>query len=69
MANNLRKKLIQIDVSSDSICPWCFAGKRNLDKAIVLSKEQFDFEINGKHQLSGSQPPDAFLRAFRVAAN
>ncbi|KNA20607.1 hypothetical protein SOVF_050740 [Spinacia oleracea] len=39
------KKLIRIDVSSDSVCPWCFVGKRNLDKAISASRDQFDFEI------------------------
>ncbi|KAK9700255.1 hypothetical protein RND81_08G227300 [Saponaria officinalis] len=39
------KKLIRIDVSSDSVCPWCFVGKRNLDKAISSSKDQFDFQI------------------------
>ncbi|XVE72286.1 hypothetical protein DITRI_Ditri11bG0027100 [Diplodiscus trichospermus] len=39
------KKLIQIDVVSDCVCPFCFMGKRNLDKAIAESKDQFDFEI------------------------
>lgn len=40
------KKVIRIDVSSDSVCPWCFVGKRNLDKAITESKDQFDFEVS-----------------------
>ncbi|XP_048230355.1 uncharacterized protein YwbO isoform X2 [Ricinus communis] len=39
------KKLIRIDVSSDTVCPWCFVGKRNLDKAVAASKDRFDFEI------------------------
>jgi len=30
---------IQIDVVSDVICPWCFLGKRRLDKAIALVPE------------------------------
>ncbi|HQY74567.1 MAG TPA: DsbA family oxidoreductase [Aestuariivirga sp.] len=29
-------KAISIDVISDVICPWCFLGKRRLDKAIAL---------------------------------
>ena len=29
-------KTISVDVVSDVICPWCFLGKRRLDKAIVL---------------------------------
>ncbi|KAD7479462.1 hypothetical protein R6Q59_008288 [Mikania micrantha] len=44
-ACNAGKKLIKIDVSSDSVCPWCFVGKKNLDKAMALSKDQFDFEL------------------------
>lgn len=39
------KKRIRIDISSDSVCPWCFVGKRNLDKAISAAKDQFDFQI------------------------
>lgn len=31
-------KAISIDVVSDVICPWCFLGKRRLDKAIGLLK-------------------------------
>lgn len=45
MAQSAGKKLITIDVSSDSICPWCFVGKKNLDKAVALSKDQYDFEF------------------------
>ncbi|XP_050226488.1 uncharacterized protein LOC126676347 isoform X2 [Mercurialis annua] len=44
-SNSSGKKLIRIDVSSDSVCPWCFVGKRNLDKAVAASKDRFDFEI------------------------
>ncbi|XP_038982041.1 uncharacterized protein YwbO isoform X2 [Phoenix dactylifera] len=39
------KKLVQIDVSSDTVCPWCFVGKKNLEKAMELPKEHFDFEV------------------------
>jgi predicted DsbA family dithiol-disulfide isomerase len=31
--------LIKIDVVSDVICPWCFLGKRRLDKALALVRE------------------------------
>lgn len=39
------KKLIQIDIVSDTVCPWCFVGKRNLDKAFEASRDRFDFEV------------------------
>jgi predicted DsbA family dithiol-disulfide isomerase len=28
---------VQVDVISDVICPWCYIGKRRLEKAIALS--------------------------------
>jgi predicted DsbA family dithiol-disulfide isomerase len=46
MASDTRKKLIQIDVSSDTVCPWCFVGKKNLEKAMEQSKGKFDFEVS-----------------------
>jgi predicted DsbA family dithiol-disulfide isomerase len=32
-------KPISIDVVSDVVCPWCFIGKRRLEKAIALTPE------------------------------
>lgn len=39
------KKLIQIDIISDTVCPWCFVGKKNLDKALEASRDRYDFEV------------------------
>ncbi|KAL0911154.1 hypothetical protein M5K25_019270 [Dendrobium thyrsiflorum] len=39
------KKFIQIDVSSDTVCPWCFVGKKNLEKAMSQEQDQFNFEV------------------------
>jgi predicted DsbA family dithiol-disulfide isomerase len=30
---------VRIDVVSDVVCPWCFIGKRRLEKAIALSPD------------------------------
>ena len=30
---------LQIDVFSDVVCPWCFIGKRRLEKAIAATPE------------------------------
>ena len=30
---------LQIDVVSDVVCPWCFIGKRRLEKAMALKLE------------------------------
>nr|VDC89032.1 unnamed protein product [Brassica oleracea] len=56
-SNTASKKLIQIDVSSDSVCPWCFVGKMNLDKAIDASKDQYNFEIRWRPFFLDSSAP------------
>ncbi len=33
-----------IDVLSDVVCPWCYIGKRRLESALTLFKEQFPSE-------------------------
>ncbi len=38
-------KAIEIEVVSDVICPWCFLGKRRLDKAIGLV-DDIKVEVN-----------------------
>ena len=38
-------KTIEIDVISDVICPWCFLGKRRLDKAVALL-DDIKVEVN-----------------------
>src|SRR5579864_9475041 len=33
------ERALPIDVVSDVVCPWCFIGKRRLEKAIALKPE------------------------------
>jgi predicted DsbA family dithiol-disulfide isomerase len=39
------KKLIRIDITSDTVCPWCFVGKKYLEKAMEQVKDQYEFEV------------------------
>ncbi len=39
------KQQIRIDVVSDVVCPWCYIGKRRLEKALDQLNDSFDFEI------------------------
>ncbi|CAA3019420.1 DSBA-like thioredoxin domain [Olea europaea subsp. europaea] len=57
------KKLIQIDVSADTVCPWCFVGKKNLDKAIASSNDQYNFEIKWHpYFLNPSAPKEGVVK-------
>lgn len=39
------KKTITIHVVSDVVCPWCYIGKKRLEKAMQNLQEEFDFEV------------------------
>ena len=41
----MSKPLIKIGVVSDVVCPWCYIGKRRLEKAVEQLKDKIDFEI------------------------
>jgi predicted DsbA family dithiol-disulfide isomerase len=36
---------LTIDVYSDVICPWCYVGKKNLERAIALLPRKVDLKI------------------------
>ena len=40
------KSHLKIDVVSDVVCPWCYIGKRRLEKAVEQLKDNYSFEIN-----------------------
>lgn len=39
------KPQIRIDIVSDVVCPWCYIGKRRLEKALDALSGTFDFEL------------------------
>jgi predicted DsbA family dithiol-disulfide isomerase len=40
------KPVIRIDVISDVVCPWCYIGKRRLEKAIEEQSGKFEFQLH-----------------------
>ncbi len=54
--------MITIDVISDVICPWCFLGKRRLDKALTLIPELEVEVVYRPFFLDPSIPPEGLDR-------
>ncbi len=53
------KQVIKIDIVSDVICPWCYIGKRRLDKAIEALDHMYDFKITyHPFELHPELPPE-----------
>jgi len=60
----------RIDVISDAICPWCYIGKRQLERALdILEKQKLHFTVAWHpFQLNPDMPAEGVDRAkYRVA--
>ena len=60
--------MIQIDLFSDVVCPWCFIGKRRLEQAIAARPEQHVAIRWRTFQLNPDMPRDGMLRQHYVEA-
>ena len=55
------KPKIKIDVVSDVVCPWCYIGKRRLEKAVAELSSQYDFDIEyHPFELNPTTPESGF---------
>jgi len=55
------KPVIKIDVVSDVVCPWCYIGKRRLEKAMTMASDKFTFEVTyHPFELNPTTPPSGF---------
>jgi predicted DsbA family dithiol-disulfide isomerase len=59
---------MHIDIISDVVCPWCFIGKRRLEKALTLRPE-IAAEITWRpFQLNPDMPAEGMARAEYIAS-
>lgn len=55
----MTKPVIKIAVVSDIVCPWCYIGKRRLEKAVDSMSHDADFEIAYyPFELNSEMPPE-----------
>src|SRR6056297_2324918 len=54
---------LAVDVISDVICPWCYIGKRRLEKAIASVDGQHDVQVHWHpFQLNPTMPKEGISR-------
>jgi len=60
--------VIDVDVVSDAICPWCYIGKRRLEKAVASLGGRHEIRVRWKpYQLNPNLPPGGMDRkAYRL---
>ncbi len=65
---NLRRKdayhreMIHVDIISDTVCPWCYIGKRRFEQAVAL-RPDYEFQIGWRpFQLNPDMPAASMTR-------
>ena len=59
---------MKIDIISDTVCPWCFIGKRRLERALAM-RPDITAEITWHpFQLNPEMPPDGIERQIYLKA-
>ena len=57
-------KPLLIEVASDVVCPWCYIGKRRLEKALEALKGEYDVTVEWlPFQLNPGMPEGGMARA------
>lgn len=41
----MTKPKIKVDIVSDVVCPWCYIGKRRIERAMDTLSDKYDFEV------------------------
>ncbi len=60
---------MRIDIVSDTICPWCFIGKRRLERALAEERGPDPIEIGWRpFQLNPDMPDEGMERGAYLAA-
>jgi predicted DsbA family dithiol-disulfide isomerase len=59
---------LTVDVVSDGICPWCYIGKRRLERAIAALEGQHEIKVHWHpFQLNPTMPKEGISRKeYRV---
>jgi predicted DsbA family dithiol-disulfide isomerase len=58
---------MQIDIISDVVCPWCFIGKRRLERALAMRPEIEPEILWRPFQLNPDMPAEGMARADYIA--
>src|SRR5258708_32278784 len=60
--------MIYVDIVSDTICPWCYIGKRRFERALILSGRTDVAVAWRPFQLNPDMPTEGMTRDDYVRA-
>lgn len=65
----MRGARISIEIYSDVICPWCYVGKRRLERALKEWRDDLEVEVRWRpFQLNPTMPKEGMDRTAYLAA-
>lgn len=68
VASTATNKIITIDIVSDTVCPWCFVGKRRLERALAQVPAGIEVRIGWRpFQLNPDMPREGAERREHLA--
>ena len=54
--------MIHVDIISDTVCPWCYIGKRRFEQAVAM-RSHYEFQVGWRpFQLNPDIPPSGLPR-------
>jgi predicted DsbA family dithiol-disulfide isomerase len=59
---------LHIDIVADIACPWCYIGKRRLERALAMRPDIVATRSWRPFQLNPDMPPEGISREFYLAA-
>jgi len=59
---------MHIDIVADIACPWCYIGKRRLERALMLRPDIVATRSWRPFQLNPDMPAEGISREFYLAA-
>lgn len=51
------KPLVNVDIVSDVMCPWCWIGKKKLEAAMRQLEDKFQFRVRWQPYLLRPEAP------------
>ena len=60
----MTERRLQLEIWSDLVCPWCYIGKRRMEKALAQLGGEYEVQVEWlPFQLNPGMPPEGLPRA------
>ena len=59
-----KSRIVNVEIVSDAICPWCYVGKRRFEAAVAKLPDDVTVDVHWRpFELNPQMPPEGMDRA------